>query len=115
MTLKKLLKGGILFLVLSTLLATGCIDGCIPSYGSLDGYVYVTTGDARISVRGLLEDIETATYRPLPGATVVIGNKTATTNDNGYFIITQILVGTYSVSITASGYETSYSLRSNYS
>lgn len=105
MNLKRLLKGSILFLALSTLLVTGCLDGCVQSYGSLDGYVYVSTGEARISVRGLLEDIEEATYRPLSGATVVIGSKTATTDSNGYFIITQIPVGTYSVSITANGYE----------
>ncbi|HRR92273.1 MAG TPA: hypothetical protein P5253_08430, partial [bacterium] len=60
MNLKKFLKVSILFFLLSTLLFTGCIGGCI-SYGTLDGYVYVKTGDARIQVRGLLEDIESNT------------------------------------------------------
>jgi len=105
MNLKKFLKVSILFFLLSTLLFTGCIGGCI-SYGTLDGYVYVKTGDARIQVRGLLEDIESNTYKALSGATVLIGNKTATTDSNGYFKITQIPTGTYSVSISADGYET---------
>ena len=105
MNLKKFLKVSILFFLLSTLLFTGCIGGCT-SYGTLAGYVYVKTGDARIQVRGLLEDIESNTYKALPGATVLIGNKTATTDSNGYFKITQIPTGTYSVSISADGYET---------
>ena len=105
MNLKKFLKVSALFFLLSTLLFTGCIGGCT-SYGTLDGYVYVKTGDARIQVGGLLEDIESNTKKALSGATVLIGNKTAKTDSNGYFKITQIPTGRYSVSISADGYET---------
>jgi hypothetical protein len=101
---RKFVSWILLIFSLSVFALTGCIDGCQPT-GSIDGYVYVTTGDARIGVRGLLDDIQDATYRPLPGATVIVGNKIATTNSSGYFIISGIPVGVHTVDISASGYE----------
>jgi len=101
---KKFVSWILLFFSLSVFTLTGCIDGCLPT-GSIDGYVYVTTGDARVRVRGLLDDIQEATYKPLPGATVIVGNKTATTDSSGYFIITGIPAGVYTVDIYARGYE----------
>ena len=98
---------GIIFLICALTLS-GCFGGGgqPQGFGSLDGYVYVTTGNARLQVRGdLQDDIQWQTWNPLPGAIITVCGKTGTSDESGYFKITSIPVGTYTVSIRASGYQ----------
>lgn len=104
---RALVVTGIILLICALVLAGCGGGGQSQAVGSLDGYVYVTTSNARsIGVRGLQEDILDQTSKPLAGATVSIGGKTGTTDSDGYFTITSIPVGTYTVFISASSYQT---------
>ncbi|MFC1474681.1 carboxypeptidase regulatory-like domain-containing protein [bacterium] len=68
--------------------------------GNVAGYVYqaVVAANRQAAARTILVSLE--------NATVTIAGKTATSNSNGYYSITGVPVGTYSLVIRATGYET---------
>lgn len=74
-------------------LATAAANPVVPVYGNLDGYVY----DANSP--GGSTGVQGATV------TVNVAGRTAITDSNGYYLIQDILPGSYTVHATASGYE----------
>lgn len=92
--------------------ASGCITGSqqvtvVQDAGggiNADSSLALISGSTTIAVSGLVTDAFDAT--PLPGATVVFGDfATVTTNASGAFSLANVPVGTYSVTITLTGYD----------
>lgn len=52
------------------------------------------------TISGVITDMQ---GNPVAGATVKVGNKTATTNSQGVYVISDIAAGTYAVSVSANG------------
>lgn len=65
--------------------------------------VALTSGDARIRVQGVVADV--ATQLPIGGATVTVGDASATTDATGAFVVEDVPVGQKEIVITAAGYE----------
>lgn len=58
----------------------------VPTFGNVSGYVY-----------------EFGTTTPIANAVVTVGSKSATSNSSGYYIINNLVVGTYGGNCTAPG------------
>jgi hypothetical protein len=79
------------------------------STGNIEGYVYEPVGAARATGRLVVArsaNAAPAGYQPLTGATVQSAGRTTTTDANGYFLLTAVAVGTQTVTISKTGYQT---------
>jgi len=83
----------------------GGTNPSVAFYGSIEGYVYAAIGSAPAARIAL--DAQPG-YAPLTGASVTAiagsSSKSTTTNSSGYFKLSSLLVGSYTVTIAKSGY-----------
>ncbi|HOO57334.1 MAG TPA: carboxypeptidase regulatory-like domain-containing protein [bacterium] len=77
----------------------------VPAYGSIDGYVYVPIGSTPAS--RIVLDAQPG-YEPLEGARVTASvgtsSKSTSTNSGGYFKLSSLYVGSWTVLVSKSGY-----------
>ena len=115
--MKKYLFAGLLLLVVSSILFTGCgaLVALVSSiFGSQGGFVFIPfLGDGKIESSGtgtnpgmimLYTNNPPANYKALPGATVTIGGVSGNTNSDGSFHITGIPVGINRLTVEHTSY-----------
>lgn len=84
----------------------GWSSGDVPTTdtGSVEGYVYQrATAASRLAAR---DSSARDVLIPLKNAIVVVGDSTTKSDTNGYYKIDYVPVGTYTIIITATGFET---------